>query len=104
MLCYGDLSGKDSLLYAPLRRISTFISDKQFSRPFWFLIVGSFINKAGNFVMPFFTLYLTSERHLPIGETTLIVSLMGIGSLVSGLSGGVLADMIGRRSTILISL
>lgn len=54
--------------------------------------------------MPFFALYLTSYRHLSISEATLIVSLMGIGSLVAGICGGMLADLFGRRVTILVSL
>ncbi|KAB8142857.1 MFS transporter [Chloroflexia bacterium SDU3-3] len=75
-----------------------------FARPFWFLVVGSFINKAGNFVIPFFTLYLTTSMGLSITQTTLIISLMGLGSLAAGICGGVLADMVGRRATLLISL
>ncbi|GHO64617.1 MFS transporter [Ktedonobacter sp. SOSP1-52] len=76
----------------------------QFSRPFWFLVTGSFINRAGNFVLPFFALYLTSRRYLSMSEATLIISLMGLGSLAAGVGGGMLADVLGRRVTILVSL
>ncbi|WP_307812047.1 MFS transporter [Ktedonobacter sp. SOSP1-85] len=95
---------KDLLLLSPLNRFKTFFTNLQFSRPFWFLITGSFINRAGNFVMPFFALYLTSFRHFSISEAALVVSLMGLGSLAAGACGGMLADMLGRRVTILISL
>jgi Predicted aminoglycoside phosphotransferase len=63
--------------------------------------------------MPFFALYLTSLRHLSISEAALIISLMGLGSLASGVCGGMLAsgvcggmlaDILGRRVTILVSL
>jgi MFS family permease len=81
-----------------------FFKSFQFSRPFWILITGSLINKAGNFVIPFFALYLTSFRHLSVSEATLIVSLMGFGPLVAGVCGGILADTFGRRITILVSL
>jgi MFS family permease len=87
-----------------VHRCRAFFKDFQFSRPFWFLVTGSFINRAGNFVLPFFALYLTSFRHLSMSEAMLIVSLMGLGSLASGICGGMLADMLGRRITILVSL
>ena len=86
------------------RRITHYVKDMHFTRPFWIMATGSFINRAGNFVMPFFALYLTSRQHLSISEATLIISAMGIGSLVAGICGGVLADTIGRRTTILLSL
>jgi predicted MFS family arabinose efflux permease len=76
----------------------------QFPRPFWFLTAGSFLNRAGNFVMPFFVLYLTSQRGLSISQATLIISLMGAGSLGASFIGGMLADTLGRRKTILASL
>ena len=75
-----------------------------FPRPFWFLTAGSFLNRAGNFVMPFFVLYLTSQRGLSISQATLIISLMGAGSLGASFLGGLLADTLGRRKTILVSL
>lgn len=77
---------------------------QQFPRPFWFLTGGSFLNRAGNFVMPFFTLYLTTQRGLSISQATFIISLMGFGSLGASILGGMLADTIGRRRTILASL
>jgi MFS family permease len=86
------------------KRLATFLQNQRFSRPFWFLVTGSFINKAGNFIMPFFTLYLVSFHHLSINAATLIISLMGLGSLGAGVCGGILADRIGRRVTLLFSL
>ncbi len=76
----------------------------QFLRQFWFLTAGSFLNRVGNFVMPFFVLYLTSQRGLSISQATLIISLMGAGSLGASFIGGMLADTLGRRKTILASL
>ncbi len=70
---------------------------------FWFLWLGTLINRIGIFVQPFLTLFLTTERGLSIEEATLIVGLLGFGSLVAQLSGGYLTDRIGRRRTMMFS-
>ncbi|GHO53331.1 MDR family MFS transporter [Ktedonobacter robiniae] len=86
------------------KRFTDILANYRFSRPFWLLAAGSFINRAGHFVVPFFALYLTSSLHFTVSEATLVISIMGLGSLASGICGGVLSDIIGRRPTILISL
>ncbi|GHO71644.1 MFS transporter [Ktedonobacter sp. SOSP1-52] len=86
------------------KRFADLFENWRFSRPFWLLSIGSFINRVGRFVIPFFALYLTSARHLTVSEATLVISLIGLGSLFSGVCGGMLADIFGRRVTILISL
>ncbi|MBO0783438.1 MAG: MFS transporter, partial [Ktedonobacteraceae bacterium] len=68
------------------------------------LLAGTFFNRVGTFIIPFLALYLTTERGMSVSEATFIVSLYGMGSLGAGLSGGILADVIGRRKTLLISL
>jgi MFS family permease len=70
---------------------------------FWQLWIGTLINRLGTFVVPFLTLYLTTQRGLPVDQATLIVSLYGAGSFGAGLIGGVLADQLGRRPTMLLS-
>jgi predicted MFS family arabinose efflux permease len=80
------------------------LQNLRFSRPLRFLVTGSFINKAGNFIMPFFTLYLTAVYHLSISSVTLIISLMGPGSVGAGICGGMLSDQFGRRTILLFSL
>jgi len=73
-------------------------------RTFWFLWVGTIVNRLGGFVVPFLTLYLTSERGLPVSQAALMVSLFGAGSFAASLVGGELADRIGRRPVLLLSL
>lgn len=73
-------------------------------RPFWALLVGTFITKAGSFVMPLLFVYLTQARGLPLPLAGAITSLYGLGSLVGSLIGGVMADRLGRRFTMLTSL
>ncbi len=73
-------------------------------RAFWFLWLGTFINRVGIFVLPFLSLFLTSQRGLTTERATLAISLYGIGSFSAQLAGGFLADRLGRRFTMLISL
>lgn len=73
-------------------------------RAFWFLWTGTLVNRLGTFVEPFLILYLTDARGLSLGRAGLILTLYGVGSLCAQLLGGVLADRIGRRATMLVSL
>lgn len=73
-------------------------------RPFWALLFGTFITKAGSFVMPLLFVYLTQARDLPLPLAGAISSLFGLGSLIGSFLGGVLADRLGRRFTMLASL
>lgn len=73
-------------------------------RPFWALLAGTFITKAGAFVVPFLFVYLTRVRQLDPLTAGSVVSLFGLGSFLGSLAGGVLADRIGRRATMLASL
>jgi MFS family permease len=73
-------------------------------RAFWALWVGMLVNRAGSFVVPLLFVYLTQQRGLDLATAGLIASLFGAGSLAGTLLGGVLADRIGRRATMLFAL
>jgi len=70
-------------------------------RTFWFLFAGALINRIGSFVVPLFAIYLTTERGLTPTVTGWVIASYGLGSLLSGPLGGMLADAIGRRPTML---
>ena len=72
-------------------------------RAAWVLFLGSFLNKFGMFVLPFLTLYMT-RRGYSAAEAGLAVGSYGIGSLCASFLGGYLADRLGRRKTILLSM
>ena len=72
-------------------------------RPAWVLFAGMFLNKFGAFVVPFLTLYLTSQGYT-VGEAGLAISAYGVGHLLASLLGGHLADYLGRRKTIVLSM
>ena len=71
-------------------------------RTFWYLWTGALINRLGAFVFTYLAIYLTSARHFSVAEAGLIVSLWGIGGIASGPVGGILADRLGRRRTMLL--
>lgn len=73
-------------------------------RAYWFLWGGTLINRIGSFVMPMLAVYLTKERNLSLVEAGTVVSLFGLGGLTSVQLGGVLADRLGRKSTMLLAL
>lgn len=72
-------------------------------RPVWILCFGTFLNKFGAFVVPFLTLYLTRQGY-SLTQAGLAVSAYGVGNLCASLLGGHLADQLGRRRTIVLSM
>lgn len=73
-------------------------------RPVQILIAGTFVNKAGTYIVPYLTIVLMRDFRLSPVEAGLAVAAYGFGSLVSVFAGGQTADRLGRRSTMLLSL
>ncbi|REF97468.1 MFS transporter [Asanoa ferruginea] len=73
-------------------------------RPFWFLWVGTLINRFGYFVIPFLTLYLVRHQGFDPATAGAVVSAFGAGSLVSQPLGGWLTDRVGRRPTLVAGM
>jgi MFS family permease len=71
--------------------------------PAWILFGGTFINRFGSFVMPFLVLYLTRNGY-SIAQAGLGVGSYGAGHVLASALGGHLADRIGRRHTIVLSM
>jgi MFS family permease len=68
------------------------------------LVLGTLINKAGGFILPYLTIVLIKEFRLSASQAGLLVTAYGIGSIISILVGGVTTDRLGRRRTLLLSL
>lgn len=68
------------------------------------LCLGTLINRAGSFVVLFLTFYLQERLQLGGLFATQAIGFFGLGTLLAALVGGHLADTIGRRTVILISL
>lgn len=73
-------------------------------RSFVIIWFGTFINRAGTFVAPFLTLYLTREENVEESLVAAILMSYSVGVVASGVIGGFLADFIGRKRTMIFSL
>lgn len=72
-------------------------------RAFWWLWTSTLVNRLGAFVATFMALYLTLDRGYSASYAGLVASLHGLGGVVSSLGGGVMADRLGRRPTLLVA-
>tara|TARA_R110002096_G_scaffold4493_18_gene20937 strand:- start:326 stop:1573 length:1248 start_codon:yes stop_codon:yes gene_type:complete len=83
---------------------TTFVQEiKSLSRPIWILSGGVFIDRFGMFVVPFLVLFLTSNG-VNKEIAGIAIGAFGLGSLAGAGLGGYLADRIGRRRTMGISM
>jgi len=73
-------------------------------RTFWTLWFGLIVNRLASFVLAFLSIYLVRARGLTPVEAGRVLALYGFGMMVSGPLGGLLADQIGRRTTMLTGL
>jgi MFS family permease len=74
-----------------------------FPRPVWILFFGTFLNKFGTFVIPFLALYMTRRGYSTV-QAGIAIGAYGTGSCVASGLGGYLADALGRRKTIVLSM
>jgi MFS family permease len=72
-------------------------------RAAWILFLGIFLNRFGTFVIPFLTLYMKGKGY-GVGDAGIAIGSYGLGTLLASFLGGYLADRIGRRKTIAISM
>ena len=73
-------------------------------RTFWVVWIGTVINRLGYVVEPFLALYLVRGRGLSVGVAGVLIACFGAGAFVSQPIGGMLADRVGRRATIIIGM
>src|SRR4051794_6098811 len=70
---------------------------------FWYLWLGTLVNRLGGFAAPFLILYLTARLGMTPASAALLVSVLGAGSFIAQLTGGELADRLGRRPVMMLS-
>jgi predicted MFS family arabinose efflux permease len=73
-------------------------------REIWNLAILTFINRMGTMVLPFLSVYLTSELCFTLSEAGLLAGAFGVGSFVGVWLGGKWMDRIGPRPIIFLSL
>ncbi|WP_225805450.1 MFS transporter [Streptomyces sp. NK15101] len=69
----------------------------------WTIFAGTIVNRLGYLVTPFLVFFLAS-RGVTGGDTSYVLGALGAGNLIGPAVGGILADRIGRRPTMLLGL
>jgi MFS family permease len=72
-------------------------------RAAWILFLGVFLNRFGTFIIPFLALYM-KRKGFSFPDAGIAIGAYGLGTLVACFLGGYLADHIGRRKTITLSM
>jgi MFS family permease len=76
-----------------------------FPRPFWTLVLGTFIDRlGGHMLFPFFALYLTSRFGVGMTEVAFLFGTWSVVSVIGATVGGALADRFGRKGMVIFGL
>ncbi|MDX1435770.1 MAG: MFS transporter [Anaerolineales bacterium] len=77
----------------------------EFPRPFWVLILATFIDSMGGFlIFPFLSLYITQRFDVGLTEVGIIFGIFAIASVFGSLGGGALSDRFGRKPMLIFGL
>jgi MFS family permease len=71
---------------------------------FWTIWWGLIVNRLASFVIAFLSIYLVRERGFSPADAGRVLALYGLGMTLSGPVGGLLADRIGRKATMISAL
>ena len=71
-------------------------------RTYWLLWSGMLLNRLGGAVFCLLSVYLTHDRGLSAPLAGLVMSLYAAGSTIAGPLGGMMADRVGRRATLIV--
>ncbi|WP_372744969.1 MFS transporter [Lutibacter sp.] len=74
------------------------------SKEIWYLALITFVNRAGTMVLPFLSLYLTSNLNFTLTQVGWVMSSFGVGSLLGSWLGGKLTDKVGFYAVMFWSL
>lgn len=77
----------------------------EYPRPFWTLVVGTFIDRlGGHMLFPFFALYITDRFGVGMTAVGALFATWSVVSVVGSTVGGALADRWGRRGVMIFGL
>ncbi len=97
------MSGPRLFLRGQIQRVTSVVSE--YPRPFWTLVVATFIDHLGGALLfPFFSLYITRRFNVGMTEVGILFAMFSISSFVGGALGGALTDRIGRKGMLIFSL
>ncbi|MFH0245989.1 MFS transporter [Streptomyces sp. HK10] len=71
---------------------------------YWTLVAGFTICRSGCVVVPFLSLYLVRQQHFSAADAAQVSAAFGAGWAIGPAIAGWLADRIGRRQTLLVTL
>lgn len=77
---------------------------RRLPREVWMLIIARGVNSLGKFTMAFLTVLITHNLGGSVTTAGWLMLLFGLGTIPSRLTGGLLADRIGRRATLMTGL
>ena len=78
---------------------------KEYPKPFKVLVLATFIDRLGGFLLfPFFAVYIIERFGVGMTQVGILFSMFAGGSIIGSTIGGALADKYGRRSMILLGL
>ena len=76
-----------------------------YPRAFWIYNIIVFIDRLGGFMLyPFFSLYLTQKFNIGMSTVGILFAIFSLSGMVGSALGGALADRMGRKVVIIISL
>ncbi|HZJ24814.1 MAG TPA: MFS transporter, partial [Anaerolineales bacterium] len=77
----------------------------EYPRAFWIYNLIVFIDRLGGFMLyPFFALYLTQKFNIGMSTVGILFAIFSISGMAGSALGGALADRMGRKVVIIISL
>ncbi len=71
---------------------------------YWCVWWGTLINRLGGFIVPLLTIFLTTQRGVDVKVAGLVAACFGVGQVGAAFVGGQLADRVGRRATMVLSM
>lgn len=86
-----------------LQRIRSIFAE--YHPQFWLMVTGIFISTAGSsMIMPFLMIYATNKLGIPLSAAVTLISINAGTTLVSSFLAGSLADRVGRKLVMNVSL
>ncbi|MFX1494607.1 MAG: MDR family MFS transporter [Promethearchaeota archaeon] len=77
----------------------------EYPNPFKVLLLATFIDRFGGFLLfPFFSYYIIDRFGVGGTQVGFLITMFSAGSIVGGILGGALADKYGRRSMVVLGL
>ena len=77
----------------------------EYPRAFWTYNIIVFIDRLGGFMLyPFFALYLTQKYEIGMATVGILFAIFSISGMAGSALGGAIADRMGRKTVIIVSL